>query len=79
MNGYGDIFTDAELERNYQMDATNPGWAGAVQRTGARYALLKPGSRLAYSLEDLEDWTVVHRSPDLVLLMAPPTWPDLSN
>jgi hypothetical protein len=78
MNGYGDIFTDGELARNYQIDATNPGWAGAVQRTGARYALLKPGSRLAYSLEELEGWTEVQRSADLVLLKAPPSWPDLS-
>ncbi len=75
MNGYGDIYTDDELARNFRMDATNPGWVASVQSTGARYALLKPGSRLAYALEDLEDWKVLHRSDDLVLLTAPPDWP----
>ena len=75
MNGYGDIYTDDELARNFRMDATNPGWVASVQSTGARYALLKPGSRLAYALEDLEDWKVLHRSDDLVLLTAPPGWP----
>jgi len=71
MNGYGDIYTDAELERNYQMDATLPGWVSAVERTGARYALLRPGSRLAYGLEQLEGWDEVHSSDTLVLLAAP--------
>ncbi len=26
MNGYGDLFTDSELQRNYQLDETLPGW-----------------------------------------------------
>jgi hypothetical protein len=75
MNGYGDIFTDDELARNYQLDATNPGWVDTVQDTGAQYALLKPGARLAYGLDRLEGWTVVHRSDELVLLEAPADWP----
>jgi hypothetical protein len=75
MNGYADIYTDDELDRNYRLDATNPGWLATVKSTGARYALLRPGSRLAYGLEVLEDWQVLHRSDDLVLLTAPPGWP----
>ena len=31
MNGYGDIFTDDEIARNYRMDATNPGWLESVE------------------------------------------------
>jgi hypothetical protein len=76
MNGYGDIFTDDELARNYDMDATNPGWLSEVKETGAEYALLKPGARLTYGLDTLEGWTVLRRSDELVLLQAPPEWPD---
>jgi hypothetical protein len=75
MNGYGDIFTDDELARNYRIDQTNPGWVASARSTGARYALLRPDSTLAYALEELEDWKVVQRSDDLVLLTAPPSWP----
>jgi hypothetical protein len=75
MNGYGDIFTDAELERNYTMDATNPGWISDVKGTGARYAVLRPGSRLAYDLVNLEDWQVTHTGRQLELLEAPDGWP----
>jgi hypothetical protein len=71
MNGYGDIFTDDELARNYQLDATNAGWLASVHKTGAKYALLRPGARLTYALTTFEDWRVVQRSPVLVLLEAP--------
>jgi hypothetical protein len=76
MNGYGDIFTDNEIARNYQMDATNPGWLDSVKGTGATYALLRPGAKLTYGLDRLEGWTVTERSDTLVLLEAPPGWPD---
>lgn len=74
MNGYGDIFTDDEIARNYEMDATLPGWLDEVERTGATYALLRPDTRLTYGLDDLEGWEVVHRSEKLVLLEAPEGW-----
>jgi hypothetical protein len=76
MNGYGDIFTDDELDRNYEMDATNAGWLEKVKATGAEYALLRPNASLTYGLDELEGWTVVHRSDELVLLHAPDDWPD---
>ncbi len=76
MNGYGDIFTDEEIARNYEMDATLPGWLAEVERTGARYALLRPNARLTYGLDVLEGWQVVNRSEELVLLEAPEDWPD---
>jgi hypothetical protein len=75
MNGYGDIFTDSEIARNYQMDATNGGWLESVKGTGATYALLRPGARLTYGLDRLEGWTITERSDTLVLLEAPPGWP----
>jgi hypothetical protein len=76
VNGYGDIYTDAEIERNYKMDTTLPGWDNAVRETGATYALLRPGSRLAYNLQHLENWSVRERSSDIMLLVAPDDWPD---
>jgi hypothetical protein len=76
MNGYGDIFNDNEIARNYQMDATNPGWLDSVKGTGATYALLRPGAKLTYGLDRLEGWAVAERSETLVLLEAPPGWPD---
>ena len=76
INGYGDIYTDAELERNYKMDATLAGWDDAVRDTGATYACSRPRSRLAYGLEHLENWSVRERSTDIMLLVAPDDWPD---
>jgi hypothetical protein len=76
MNGYGDIFTDDEIARNYEIDATLPGWVDKVEKTGARYALLQPDARLTYGLDDLEGWQVVDRSDKLVLLEAPEGWPN---
>jgi hypothetical protein len=73
MNGYGDIFTDAELERNNQLETTSSGWIAAVKETGARYALLEPGTGLSYGLEQ-EGWTIEHRSDDLLMMEAPPDW-----
>jgi hypothetical protein len=35
------------------------------------YALLRPGSKLAYELQTLQDWTVIHRSEELILLEPP--------
>ena len=75
VNGYGDIYTDDELARNYRMDATEPRLGGDVKETGARYALLRPGSRLTYGLDTLEGWTVLDRSDTCVLLEAPDDWP----
>ena len=75
MNGYGDIFTDDELARNYQMDATNAGWLESVKGTGATYALLRPGARLAYGLDRLEGWTVAERSDSSCSSRPRPDWP----
>ncbi len=75
-NGYGDIFTDQELERNFRMDATQPGWLRYVRQTGAEYALLAPGSYLEAELMDIADWRLVHRGDFVDLLVPPDDWPD---
>ena len=72
-NGYGDTYTDAELERNEDIDATRGGWVELVRDTRAEYAVLPPGSSLAYGLRR-EHWTVVKQGGDLQLLAPPPGW-----
>lgn len=70
MHGYGDTFTLAELRRNSDIMATRPGWADLVRETGAAYAVVRPGTRLADGLL-AEGWRPLHLSPDLALLGAP--------
>ncbi|HEX4470730.1 MAG TPA: hypothetical protein VH085_02075 [Nocardioides sp.] len=74
MHGYGDTFTTAELDRNNGFVLTSPGWEQDLRATGARVAVLRPWSLLAYALVAQEGWTVVHRSETLELLHAPPGW-----
>jgi hypothetical protein len=76
MNGYGDIYTDDELERNADIDAVRGGWVELVKDTHAEYAILPPGSSLAYNLRVVEKWSVVQSDGDLVLLKPPPGWDD---
>ena len=60
MHGYGDTFTDDELERNTDIEV-GPGLGGGrCARAGARVAVLRPGRALAYALPRSEGWTVVH-------------------
>jgi hypothetical protein len=74
MHGYGDTFTTAELDRNDRLLMTEPGWERDLRRTGARVALIRPGTSLAYGLVNLEGWTVVHSSDRLEMLRAPQGW-----
>jgi hypothetical protein len=74
MHGYGDTFTTAELDRNDRLLMTEPGWERDLRRTGARVALIRPGTSLAYGLVNLEGWTVVHSSDRLEMLRAPRGW-----
>jgi len=74
MHGYGDTFTTAELDRNTGFLLVSPGWEEDLRATGARVALLRPGSRLGYVLSAQEGWSVVHRSGALEMLRAPADW-----
>jgi hypothetical protein len=74
LTGYGDIYTDSELERNADIEALRGGWVEEVKGTHARYAVLKPGSSLAYNLRDVGHWSVVRSGDDLELLKAPADW-----
>ena len=75
-HGYGDTYTDAELERNADINGVRAGWVALVRETDVAYAVLPPGSLLARDLVLAEHWSVVHRSDDLELLRPPPGWMD---
>jgi hypothetical protein len=74
MHGYGDMFTDAELDRNVDITLLKPNWDEQVESTGASVAMLDPQSSLAYALERSRGWTVVRQDDDAVLLAAPRRW-----
>jgi len=74
MHGYGDTFTTAELTRNNGMLALDPGWDQALRGTGARVAVIRSYSRLAYALTDQEHWRVIDSSDTVVMLRAPRSW-----
>jgi hypothetical protein len=74
MHGYGDTFTTAELRRNTSLIMVDPGWDAAARASGARVALLRPWSGLAYQLVVQKGWQVVHESEAFELLRAPASW-----
>jgi hypothetical protein len=74
IHGYGDTYTDDELERNADIEQVRGGWVQLLQDTGAEYAVLPPGSPLAYNLRVVEDWDVLEDGGDLQLLQAPDGW-----
>ena len=75
-SGYGDVYTDDELERNADVEGVRGGWVEDVKSFHAAYAVLPPGSPLAYALRQVEHWTVVDQGDDLELLAPPPGWYD---
>jgi hypothetical protein len=74
MHGYGDTYTVPELQRNEDILTIAPGWDRELRSTNARVAVLPTHLPLAYALEHQEGWRVVHRSPSLEMLVAPPSW-----
>jgi hypothetical protein len=74
MHGYGDTFTTVELDRNKGFLMLSPGWERDLHATGARVAVLRPWSRLAYALVAQEGWSIVHASESLEMLRAPQGW-----
>ena len=74
MHGYGDTYTVPELQRNEDILTIAPGWDRELRSTNARVAVLPTHLSLAYALEHQEGWRVVHRSPSLEMLVAPPGW-----
>jgi hypothetical protein len=73
-HGYGDTFTMSELQRNDDILSLAPGWDNALRSTHTRTVVVPPTYRLAYALQHQEGWRVIHRSPSLEMLTAPPGW-----
>ncbi|MBS4752335.1 hypothetical protein KG112_05870 [Nocardioides sp. zg-ZUI104] len=71
IHGYGDVYTDAELEAYDDLARLEPGWKRTLERLGAQVALLPEDDRVAAALQD-HGWQVVRTSDDLVYLVAPP-------
>lgn len=76
IHGYGDVFTDKELERNDDLEDVSPDWQQLVRDTEAHYAVVDPNSRLGHALRDQADWIVLHDDDDVQMLRAPPDWLD---
>lgn len=79
MHGYGDTFTIPELQRQTDIMTLEPGWDDQLRATHCEVAVLKPNYRLAYELEHVEGWRVIHRSPAMEMLVAPPGWASASS
>ncbi|GAA1523990.1 hypothetical protein [Nocardioides humi] len=70
LHGYGDVYTDDELERYAGLARLEPGWDQTLARLAPRAALLPEDERLSYALRR-DGWQVLQRSGDLVLLVPP--------
>lgn len=72
MHGYGDVFTDAEIKRNFDLMHLNPGWRTELRKLQVDVALVDPGSSLGYVLEQVEGWDVLQADDEFALMVPPP-------
>lgn len=70
MHGYGDVYTDDELEAYDDLFRLEPDWEDTLEVLEPRVALLPGDTPLAAALED-RGWSVVAESDDLVCLTPP--------
>jgi hypothetical protein len=68
IQGYGDVFTDTELQRYDALADLAPGWKGTLRQLDPSAALLDPHTSLAYALTQL-GWQVAARSGQLEFLV----------
>lgn len=73
MHGYGDMFTNDELDRNYSLGSLDPGWQEAIAELKVSDALLLVDERLAAALRDTLHWEVIAEDGGLVHLRSPDT------
>jgi hypothetical protein len=71
MHGYGDVFTDDELERNTDLIRLEPGWEDLVAELDADVALMDPDSPLGAALHDQLGWSQVEADSEFALLSPP--------
>ncbi|WP_235530930.1 hypothetical protein [Nocardioides sp. Root614] len=72
VHGYGDVYTDTELEAYDDLVRLEPGWEDTLRDLGAHVALLPDDTPLAAALEE-HGWTIVKKDDDLVYLSQPRT------
>jgi hypothetical protein len=73
-HGYGDTYTDAEIERNAEIADLKAGWLDLVRDLHVSYAVLDPDSSLGYALRVTEGWVVVRAGGGMALLQPPAGW-----
>ncbi|WP_158647933.1 hypothetical protein [Nocardioides houyundeii] len=78
MHGYGDMFTDDELERNVDLLKLAPGWDESLRELGVTHALLYTDGVLTYALTNDKGWRVIEQDERMSYLEAPPDWLDPS-
>lgn len=69
MHGYGDVFTNQEIERNRDIMALNPGWDRLVDQLDADAALVETQTPLGYALIHDERWRVIQQDDQFVFLL----------
>lgn len=69
MHGYGDVFTEGEIERNQDIMALDPGWDRLVEELEAEAALVQTNSPLGYALTHDSRWRVVQQDERFVFLV----------
>ena len=72
-HGYGDVYTNAELERITDLATLAPSWDRLLCQTGAHYALLSRSWPLSYALIH-DGWRVKEQNRDIDMLTAPAAW-----
>ena len=69
MHGYGDVFTDEEIERNNDIVSLEPGWDDEVDALDVEAALVATDTPLGWALSHDEKWKVVEKDDDFVFLV----------
>ncbi|WP_182380374.1 hypothetical protein [Nocardioides sp. WS12] len=72
MHGYGDVYTDAELNAYDDLFLLEPGWEDTLGDLDTHVALLPDDIPLAAALEE-RGWSAVKKTNDLVYLTEPRT------
>ncbi|MFC5728369.1 MULTISPECIES: hypothetical protein [Nocardioides] len=75
VHGYGDVYTDSELERLDDLFRLAPDWGDQVRKLHPDAALLPEDAPLRAALEE-RGWTESARAEGRVYLIAPQTWTD---
>jgi hypothetical protein len=71
MHGYGDVFTDEEIERNHTLSTVGIGWQEELDALDLELAVVDTDSRLAEALVEEAGWSVLEEDEEFLLLEPP--------